>query len=152
MSFPWSKIRCCQWKEAFITYFNSITRDGTITTNLAKVFWKCRSTYGAYQNIWSGSLWNPDSWRQYQNQALSYLYRIWSMCFPELLVSRSNCLSWSCIIYRVLSEKRGKAAGASAERSGQSYDAQCPPGHTDAWCVAYHAGYAIGWNGAKTVG
>ena len=46
----------------------------------------------------------------------------------------------------------GKAAGARAERSGQSYDAQCPSGHTDAWCVAYHAGYLVGWNGAKTVG
>ncbi len=46
----------------------------------------------------------------------------------------------------------GKAAGASAERSGQTYDAQCPSGHTDTWCVAYHAGYLVGWNGAKTVG
>jgi hypothetical protein len=46
----------------------------------------------------------------------------------------------------------GKAAGVSAERSGQSYDASCPSGHTDAWCIAYHAGYLVGWNGAKTVG
>ena len=46
----------------------------------------------------------------------------------------------------------GKAAGAAAERSGQSYDATCPSGHTDTWCIAYHAGYLVGWGGAKTVG
>jgi len=43
----------------------------------------------------------------------------------------------------------GKIAARQALNFGQTYDASCPSGYSDSWCVEYHGGYFEEWSSLR---